>query len=80
MSIVGDQEGGEDAAHYGRRVEAALRDPTTDRCSMSYFLPEGDVAAASTKLRLYREYSIKLMLAWETCCRSRSPSLYPFPL
>lgn len=31
--------------------------------------------AVATKLRLYREYSIKLMLAWETCCRSGSPSL-----
>lgn len=30
------------------------------------------------KLRLYRDYSIKLMLAWETCCRSDSTS--PSPL
>lgn len=30
-----------------------------------------------TKLRLYRDYSIKLMLAWETCCRSDLSS-YPF--
>lgn len=37
-------------------------------------------AAVATKLRLYREYSIKLMLAWETCCRSRSPFLGPIPL
>lgn len=33
------------------------------------------------KLRLYRNYSIKLMLAWETCCRSdQTPSSLPrFP-
>lgn len=33
----------------------------------------------NTKLRLYRNYSIKLMLAWETCCRSASTPLSPFP-
>ena len=32
--------------------------------------PENLVIA---KLRLYRKYSIKLMLAWETCCR------FPYP-
>jgi hypothetical protein len=31
---------------------------------------------ASMMLRLYRKNSIKLMLAWETCCRF-SPSLAP---
>lgn len=34
-------------------------------------------STATTKLRLYRNYSIKLMLAWETCCRS---PIKPFPL
>lgn len=33
-------------------------------------------ALVEMKLRLYRNYSIKLMLAWETCCRSEST---PFP-
>ena len=34
----------------------------------------GDLATCwTTKLRLYRNYSIKLMLAWETCCRSDLP-------
>lgn len=38
-------------------------------------------ALVDMKLRLYRDYSIKLMLAWETCCRSdlSSPLLSPFP-
>ncbi|KAK0733720.1 hypothetical protein B0T26DRAFT_34090 [Lasiosphaeria miniovina] len=31
------------------------------------------------KLRLYRDYSIKLMLAWETCCRSDQTPFYPNP-
>lgn len=32
------------------------------------------------KLRLYRNYSIKLMLAWEKCCRSdETPLPSPFP-
>jgi hypothetical protein len=34
---------------------------------------------ASMMLRLYRKDSIKLMLAWETCCRF-SPILPPLPL
>jgi Na+/proline symporter len=34
---------------------------------------------AEMKLRLYRNYSIKLMLAWETCCRSDQPSKPPIP-
>jgi hypothetical protein len=34
---------------------------------------------ASLMLRLYRKNSIKLMLAWETCCRL-SPSLAPSSL
>jgi len=75
------------AAHYGRRVETeAPRDPTP--------LPflsltkqreiRGEILASflvKTKLRLYRNYSIKLMLAWEMCCRSdhRQPSPSPFP-
>lgn len=31
------------------------------------------------KLRLYRDYSIKLMLAWETCCRSDQSTPSPPP-
>lgn len=34
----------------------------------------------SRKLRLYRHYSIKLMLAWETCCRSDQLPFSPFSL
>lgn len=35
-------------------------------------------APGEMKLRLYRNYSIKLMLAWETCCRSNiSPPSSP---
>jgi hypothetical protein len=29
--------------------------------------------AVEMKLRLYRNHSTKLMLAWETCCRSDVP-------
>lgn len=36
------------------------------------------MALVEMKLRLHRDYSIKLMLAWETCCRSNLPS-HPFP-
>lgn len=36
-----------------------------------HYLMRGDhEGLVEMKLRLYRNYSIKLMLAWETCCRS----------
>lgn len=51
------------------------RDPT------SLVLGGDRVALVEMKLRLYRNYSIKLMLAWETCCRSDTlPILTPIPL
>lgn len=34
---LGTKRGGEDAAHYGRRVEAALRNPTPARRSSSHY-------------------------------------------
>jgi hypothetical protein len=35
---LGTKRGGEDAAHYGRLVEAALRDPTPGRNSSHHSL------------------------------------------
>lgn len=38
---------------------------------LTHHLGRGDhEGPVEMKLRLYRNYSIKLMLAWETCCRS----------
>ena len=40
--------------------------------SMGNLVPQvRDAWPTRTKLRLHRNYSIKLMLAWETCCRSK---------
>ena len=49
--------------HYGRGLDAAAKDPTSTLIVGEVFGP------VEKKLRLHREYSIKLMLAWESVCR-----------
>lgn len=70
-------------AHYGRGLEASVsRTPTFSRDGRVSSV-NGVLGFVEMKLRLYRNYSIKLMLAWEMCCRSASitplipPSSFP---
>ena len=50
--------------HYGRRVKAVTK----------YTTPLGEICGpVETRLRLYRKYSIKLMLAWGTVKLEMTP-------
>lgn len=77
MSIAGDQEGGRMRLTTGAELKQLCEiQPQPEKVALIlrdeisfYSVLAGDVVAVATKLRLYREYSIKLMLAWESVCR-----------
>jgi hypothetical protein len=64
-------------AHYGRRIETAS--PESNLPIPLFGDSVGDLRGlVDMKLRLYRNYSIKLMLAWESAAASIFSPLTPF--